>query len=301
MAAQRYLGFDTSSVTGIVVAFEVTDSAPAGQDTLRIVAEWSLSLETSRHSERLLWTIDTVLQSAGWTLKDLTAIAVGVGPGSFTGLRIGITTAGMLARQSKLPVIPISSMAILARGACDALNEAAEVDPKQQKAIEKTLVLACTDATKGEWFTLIGSAKAVNDCIVMSQGDLPGIWAKGAVEKVAIPEAVLEEAQAYLKKNKTARWVALGQSVERYETEFKTLPAKRRISLKKGLQQVQPRVMARLAWEAIQQGFSRDSSSLKPRYLRDSDAEVKLKKGLLKTSPVENLPPGSGFHRGGIA
>jgi tRNA threonylcarbamoyl adenosine modification protein YeaZ len=298
MNVKRYLGFDTSTVTGIVVAFEVTDQVG---DNLRIVAEWSLSLETSRHSERLLWTIDTVLQSAGWSLKDLSGIAVGVGPGSFTGLRIGITTACMLATQLKIQVIPISSLAILARGAQDFLAEASELDSKLKKSLEKTFVMACTDATKGEWFTLMGSLKSVADCVVMAEGDEPGIWGRGVSEKTLSPEAVFEEAKQYLKKNATARWVALGQSVERYEDEFKTLPAKRRITLKKGLQQVQPRMLARLAWEAIQQGFSRDSTQIKPRYLRDSDAEVKLKKGLLKPAAIDPSEPGSAFHRGGIA
>jgi tRNA threonylcarbamoyl adenosine modification protein YeaZ len=295
---KRYLGFDTSSVTGVVVAFEVSDQV---EDNLRIVAEWTLSLETSRHSERLLWTIDTVLQSAGWKLSDLTAIAVGVGPGSFTGLRIGITTAAMLAAQLKLPVIPISSLALLARGAHEFLKEMIEVNPKQNKGLEKTLIMACTDASKGEWFALTGSQKSIGDCIAMAEGDLPGIWGRGVSEKAITPEVALKEVEKYLDKHPESSWLAVGQSVQRYEIEFKTLPAKRRLSIKKALNQVQPRILAILTWEAIQQGFFRDFSALKPRYLRDSDAEVKLKKGLLKPAATEIHAPGSAFHRGGIA
>ena len=279
--ARKILAFDTSSLTGIVVAFEFDERGP------RIVAEWSLSLETSRHSERLLWTIDTVLQSAGWTLKDLSALAVGVGPGSFTGLRIGITTAGMLAAQMNLPVVPISSLALLARGAGEFLREAGALDSKLKKSLEKTLVLACTDATKGEWFTLMGPLAALDGCIVMPEDGLAGVWAKSVSEKTLPPEQVFEAAKQYLKKNASARWLAVGQSVERYEAEFKTLPAKRRISLLSAFDRVRPSTLAKLASEAIQQGFSRDFSTLRPRYLRDSEAEVKLKKGLLKASPVD--------------
>ena len=113
---QKYLAWDTSSATGIVVAFEISENK------FRLVSEWSLSFETGKHSERLLWTIDLVLKSAGWKLSEVTAIGVGVGPGSFTGLRIGITTAKILAHQLNIPTIPVSSLAILARGMVSLLE-----------------------------------------------------------------------------------------------------------------------------------------------------------------------------------
>ena len=60
--SKKYLAWDTSSATGLVCAFEIKGNE------LREVVSWSLSLETSRHSERLLWSIDTVLQGAGWKI-----------------------------------------------------------------------------------------------------------------------------------------------------------------------------------------------------------------------------------------
>lgn len=278
--SKKYLAWDTSSASGVVVAFEEVDQR------FRLVSEWSLSFETGKHSERLLWTIDIVLKSAGWKLSDLAAIGVGVGPGSFTGLRIGITTAKILASQLKIPVVPISSLAFLARGLVSLLGEDSSND--------KTLLIACTDATKGEWFTLMGPVKAVRDCVSMSDGDAPGIWARSVTEKTLTPEEVFEQAQAYLKKNSACRWVAIGQSVERYSDLFKTLPAKRRLNVHAhGLHQPQPRILASLMWESLQQGITRDPLVLRPRYLRDSEAEVKLKKGLLKVAPVAQ--------RGGVA
>ncbi len=273
---QRFLAWDTSSVTGVVCAFEVSNEKSSRR--LKRVAEWALSLETSKHSERLLWTIDTVLQSAGWDLPSLSGIAVGVGPGSFTGIRIGMTTAGMLATQLKIPVIPISSLALLARPVADAIP----VDGP------KTLIIACTDATKGEWFTLLGSAKSVRGCVAMPEGDQAGIWAKGVNEKALTPEELFQEANATLEKwGKDAAWIAVGQSVERYEDLFKALPQKQRLALSPQLVSnlVEPKTLAQLAFEAIQQGIQRDSQTLRPRYLRDSEAEVKLRKGLLKPAP----------------
>jgi tRNA threonylcarbamoyladenosine biosynthesis protein TsaB len=275
---KRFLAWDTSSVTGVVSAFEIEGSK------LREVVSWSLSLETSRHSERLLWSIDTVLQSAGWKLKDLSGIAVGVGPGSFTGLRIGVTTARMLASTLAIPVTPISSLALLAQNAVNALP-----------TLDKTLVVACTDAAKGEWFTLIGNAKSVRDCVTFAEADLPGVWGRGVSESVMPPEEVFEKVKSHLKKSgDESKWIAIGQSVGRYADLWKSLPQKSRIlHFPENIHQLSPQILSRLAFEAIQQGIQRPASTLKPRYLRDSEAEVKLRKGLLKLNPL--------LHRGGIA
>lgn len=276
--AKRFLAWDTSSVTGVVSAFELHGSE------LREVVSWSLSLETSRHSERLLWSVDTVLQSAGWKLKDISGIAVGIGPGSFTGIRIGVTTARMLASTLSIPVIPLSSLALLSRNAVNALP-----------SLEKTLVIACTDATKGEWFTLFGKAKAVRDCVTFAEGDAPGVWGRGVGEEVLPPNEIMERVKKDLQKmGDESKWIAIGQSVERYPDLWKELPQKFRVKeLPDGIHKISPQVLARVAAEAIQQGIVRNASSLKPRYLRDSEAEVKLRKGLLRVNPL--------LHRGGTA
>lgn len=278
-APRKFLAWDTSSLTGVITAFEVTGSS------LRQVVSWSLSLETSKHSERLLWSIDSVLHGAGWTLQDLSGIAVGVGPGSFTGLRIGITTARMMAQTLSIPLIPLSSMALLARGALLAV----ELLPKT----EKVLLVACTDATKGEWFTLYGSHSKVRDCIAMADGDLPGIWGQGVHEGVMTPEQVFEVVSSRLKKDPKLKWLAVGSSVDRYSIDWDRLPKKSRIRVAHAdLNRIREESLVRAAYEAIQQGLFREPAQVRPRYLRASEAEVKLKAGLLKPSPV--------LHRGGI-
>jgi tRNA threonylcarbamoyladenosine biosynthesis protein TsaB len=68
-----------------------------------------------RHSEVLLAEIERTIEAAGgWPKVD--RIAVGIGPGSFTGLRIGIATARALAQAQDLPLTPVGSLAALARG-----------------------------------------------------------------------------------------------------------------------------------------------------------------------------------------
>lgn len=68
-----------------------------------------------RHSQVLLGEIErSVEQAGGWARIE--RIAVGVGPGSFTGLRIGISTARALAQAREIPIAPVGSLAALARG-----------------------------------------------------------------------------------------------------------------------------------------------------------------------------------------
>ena len=69
------------------------------------------------HTRRLLPMVDRVLADAGITLKQLDALAVSRGPGSFTGLRIAISCTQGLAFAADKPVVPVSSLAALAAGA----------------------------------------------------------------------------------------------------------------------------------------------------------------------------------------
>lgn len=67
-----------------------------------------------KHAEQLAPLIDRALTDAGLVRQDLTAIAVGVGPGPFTGLRVGLVTARTLAFALDLPVYGVCSLDVLA-------------------------------------------------------------------------------------------------------------------------------------------------------------------------------------------
>jgi tRNA threonylcarbamoyladenosine biosynthesis protein TsaB len=69
------------------------------------------------HSLHLMPMIQEIIQAAGTKLSDLSGIAVGVGPGSYTGVRIGVTAAKTLAWTLKLPIIGVSSLEAVALGA----------------------------------------------------------------------------------------------------------------------------------------------------------------------------------------
>ena len=79
----------------------------------RVIARSSIS-EKNIHSEKLLTMVDDVLLEAAVLLNDVDAIAVSIGPGSFTGLRIGLSTAKGLAMARQKPIIAVPTLDALA-------------------------------------------------------------------------------------------------------------------------------------------------------------------------------------------
>lgn len=70
-----------------------------------------------RHGEQLLERLDDLLSAAGATPSDLAGVIVGVGPGSFTGLRIGLATAKTIAYSLEIPIAGVSTTQALALAA----------------------------------------------------------------------------------------------------------------------------------------------------------------------------------------
>ncbi|MFB5664337.1 tRNA (adenosine(37)-N6)-threonylcarbamoyltransferase complex dimerization subunit type 1 TsaB [Alteribacillus sp. HJP-4] len=79
-----------------------------------IVGEYTTNLKKN-HSVRLMHAIDDLLQGTGTAAKELDAIAAAKGPGSYTGVRIGITTAKSLAWSLGIPVYGISTLHMYAQ------------------------------------------------------------------------------------------------------------------------------------------------------------------------------------------
>lgn len=88
-------------------------------DGSEVVAEWA-SDEAMRHGEMLAPGIAAVLAEADATSRDVTAIAVGAGPGPFTGLRVGLVTARTYAFALDVPVYAVCTLDVLAAEAVDA-------------------------------------------------------------------------------------------------------------------------------------------------------------------------------------
>jgi tRNA threonylcarbamoyl adenosine modification protein YeaZ len=78
----------------------------------------------TRHAELLTPAISSVLDDAGLTMGDLDAVVTGLGPGPFTGLRVGVVTAAALADARGLPVIGVCSLDAIGSGARTVVTDA---------------------------------------------------------------------------------------------------------------------------------------------------------------------------------
>ncbi len=99
----------------LVVGFDTATPAVsvALHDGERVVSE-AFALDARRHSELLTPMIAKVMADAGAARGDLTGVAVGVGPGPYTGLRVGVVTARVLGAVLGLPVYGVCSLDVIA-------------------------------------------------------------------------------------------------------------------------------------------------------------------------------------------
>ncbi len=114
-------------------------------------------LAPRRHAELILPMIDSLLNEAGLSRRQLDGIAVGRGPGAFTGVRLAISVAQGLALGLDIPVVPVSSLAALAQDV-----------PVDAAALAES-ILAVIDARMGEIYA--GVFRRGADGLVVSIGE----------------------------------------------------------------------------------------------------------------------------------
>jgi tRNA threonylcarbamoyladenosine biosynthesis protein TsaB len=131
------VGFDTSTAATSVCVLR------ADGEEFEHVPEVARLREPPGHSRELLPAVADLMERAGVGWADVDGVAVGVGPGGFTGLRIGVATARALATAAGVPVHPVSSLSALAA------------------AIDEPLALPLIDARRGELFGALLSAGKV--------------------------------------------------------------------------------------------------------------------------------------------
>lgn len=215
------------------------------------------------HSERLLPMIETLFAESGVTRADLQGVAVSQGPGSFTGLRIGVATAKAIALALGLPVVGVPTLAALAANAGPAADlvwpaivaKRDEVYGAVYKGGEQPQLLgepwACPPAE------LLARAAAVS--AANGAGEAPAAWLVG---------------DAYF------RFAAATGSGEPSEgTGFAGAPeaagaGRRLIRLGPDAALPQAATVARLGRAALLRGAGQDPAELRPVYVRRLQAEI---------------------------
>jgi tRNA threonylcarbamoyladenosine biosynthesis protein TsaB len=227
------LGFDTATPATAVALLD--DAGRAGADSAERRHDPAPG-ERPGHAAQLLALAAELLGEAGLTFRDVDRIAVGLGPGTFTGLRIGVATARALAQSAGAELVGVSTLRALALAA----------EPAAGRAGADFGVLAVIDARRGE---------------VYAAG-----WRDGrpVLEQAALAPAQLARRVA----GEGGAWLAVGDGALRFRDDLEragcTVPDD-------GSEQhgVSARAVCRLALEAPE-GTARDL--VVPDYLRPPDA-----------------------------
>ncbi len=227
-------------VLGIDTATLVCSVALAREGS--IVGEYSLNIKKT-HSQRLMPLIAGLLNDADLNKEDISGIAVASGPGSFTGIRIGMATARALAQGLKVPLVGVPTLDILAA----------------QFPFTDGLICPVLDARRQEVYT------SVYRCPL---GKLHRI-----TDYMAVP---LEELFDFLNQNTVGKVIFSGDALDKYAGLIKETLGERVSWAPSSLKINRGALAAELGLDIIKKGNHYDNyKNLQPLYLRRSEAEVK--------------------------
>ena len=224
------LGIETSTKQGGV--------AIIGAD--RVVCETVLNVEVT-HSERLLPAVDRALDEARTTLEGLGGIAVSIGPGSFTGLRIGLSTAKGLAYATGLPLVGVPTLEAMAWTLPAA----------------RWQVCPVLDARKQEVYA------------ALFRHEPEGL--RRVTEDAALPPEDL----CRLIRNPT---LFLGDGADAYGALFRERLGDKMLLPPLASRGARPACVAELGRRRLLRGERDEPDSLVPRYLRPSEAELRRRR-----------------------
>lgn len=231
------LAVETSTLTGSVALVEAPLGEDGGRGREKVIGEITLSTPET-HSARLMPAIDRLLRETALSIHQVHGIALGLGPGSFTGLRIAVSTVKGLAYSLSVPVVGVSTLDALAynlRYAC-------------------TTVCPVLDARK----------KEVYAALFRGNGE-------GQLEKIS-EEWVLNPAN--LCSRIPGKTVFLGNGVEIYGGLFQEHLGPRALLAPPELSLPRATNVARLSLSGFRKGITLDLFSFAPSYIRRSEAEI---------------------------
>jgi tRNA threonylcarbamoyladenosine biosynthesis protein TsaB len=196
--------------------------------------------------------VDALLRGCDRSLGDLTALAITIGPGSFTGLRIGLAAIKGLSLAADLPVVGISTLDVLAHNI----------------AYSDTLVCPVLDARKQEVYAAFY--------------DNRGLYPRRLSKEMACsPREFADQARMKAEEIGVSRITLLGDGYYPYRALWGECLGDKLMVAPSHLMLIRSSALGSLAAVRVAQGDFDDVNSMRPRYVRLSEAEIKLGKGEL--------------------
>ena len=206
----------------------------------KLIAENLLNLQLN-HSPRLMPAVVDVLEKSGYTKDDLDGIGIAIGPGSFTGTRIGVAAAKSLAQSLELPIVGVSTLEVLAAGLKYVTGYICPMIDARRQRVYSALYQG---AGSGNEFT----AQTTESLLEID--DL-------------LAELAEVEAEIYF----------VGQIVSEYKEQIEAKIDKPRF-IEDSFNLPRAGALGDLALSRLQAGQNDDLYALKPNYLKRSQAEI---------------------------
>jgi tRNA threonylcarbamoyl adenosine modification protein YeaZ len=192
--------------TVLLLAFDTATPAVtvALHDGAAVLAE-EFAVDARRHGELLAVSIDNVLSKAGASREELTGIAVGTGPGPYTGLRVGLMTARVLASVLAIPADGIGTLDVIA---ADATGELPASCPE---------FLVATDARRRElyWASYGADGRRLSGPAVSKAAELPAGLPVAGEGALLYPELGLQQLGPRFPSAATLAALAAGRAAGR--------------------------------------------------------------------------------------
>ncbi|MBM7866132.1 tRNA (adenosine(37)-N6)-threonylcarbamoyltransferase complex dimerization subunit type 1 TsaB [Heliobacterium gestii] len=237
-------------VLGIDCSTRVTALAVVDDD--QVVAETFLHNDRP-HSKRLLPAIEQLLALAELSLTDMAGLAVAIGPGSFTGLRIGLATVKGMAHPLGLPVVGVPTLDALALNGWPYRGYICPILDARKNEVYSCLYRGCTEGLEK-----VGSAQAVAPKELLEQ----------------LRRRMEESMDGQEAPEATGPVLFLGDAVPVYRDLIEQSLGDGAVFAAAETRYPRGSQVARLGWRRLREGDTDDLHQLTPMYIRPSEAEV---------------------------
>ncbi|MGZ9583847.1 tRNA (adenosine(37)-N6)-threonylcarbamoyltransferase complex dimerization subunit type 1 TsaB [Paenibacillus marinisediminis] len=266
---QNVIGIDTSTAVMTTALLEQG----------RILASERYDAERN-HSIKLVPAIQQLLKEHHWTAEQVDGIAVGIGPGSYTGVRIAVTAAKTIAWAWNKPIVGVSSVEALAWSGLAAAESSSDSDDVSSiLGGAEYLVYPMTDARRGQVFTgcFRGRFATGSTLAQASSGvNMPsGVCERIKQDAIRLFSDVAAELAEELEIDKALQVLLVGETgiqqeqvealVQRFGQRVHVVPC-----------EVDAAWIAKLGAAALANGQADDVHRLEPNYTQLAEAEVKL-------------------------